>query len=351
MDKLEQYKDANKGNDAIEDEVASKAYIENFALETLDKGEQAQTKDTVTKATPDTFQAAMTFMELLNIWGPLEPEVREKIKYAKYHAVRIARAYKEGKDPNLTNPVVEQPPQQDQIMEDGIEEELKNLENDAGVYKQPTVESARESALPSRPDSTLHHDPPQLPLRTADENAAPQEPDISPIDPADNANSRAGSVGGGYFPSVPDAPSNVNSAGPVTQPPSSTQTFTTSDPADFYSQPTVQQPTAPSPADLGRPSAPTPHQATVGPPTVPHITSPSPAMPAPPLVQAAPAPVQSIPPQTAHGGPPPGGYRTDDDSIMAAQKHAKWAISALNFEDVNTAVKELRIALNSLGAS
>jgi vacuolar protein sorting-associated protein VTA1 len=36
---------------------------------------------------------------------------------------------------------------------------------------------------------------------------------------------------------------------------------------------------------------------------------------------------------------------------MAAQKHAKWAISALNFEDVPTAVKELRIALQNLGAA
>jgi vacuolar protein sorting-associated protein VTA1 len=35
---------------------------------------------------------------------------------------------------------------------------------------------------------------------------------------------------------------------------------------------------------------------------------------------------------------------------MAAQKHARWAISALNFEDVNTAVKELRLALQNLGA-
>jgi len=46
-----------------------------------------------------------------------------------------------------------------------------------------------------------------------------------------------------------------------------------------------------------------------------------------------------------------GAYKTDDESIMAAQKHAKWAISALNFEDVGTAVKELRTALQSLGAS
>jgi vacuolar protein sorting-associated protein VTA1 len=45
-----------------------------------------------------------------------------------------------------------------------------------------------------------------------------------------------------------------------------------------------------------------------------------------------------------------GPFNTDEDSILEAQKHAKWAISALNFEDVNTAVKELRTALQSLGA-
>jgi len=39
----------------------------------------------------------------------------------------------------------------------------------------------------------------------------------------------------------------------------------------------------------------------------------------------------------------------DDAAIAEAQKHARWAISALNFEDVATAVKELRIALGALG--
>ena len=36
--------------------------------------------------------------------------------------------------------------------------------------------------------------------------------------------------------------------------------------------------------------------------------------------------------------------------MMKAQKHARWAISALNFEDVSTAIRELRGALESLGA-
>ena len=43
-------------------------------------------------------------------------------------------------------------------------------------------------------------------------------------------------------------------------------------------------------------------------------------------------------------------YLTDEEAVLKAQKHARWAISALNFEDVNTAVKELKGALESLGA-
>jgi vacuolar protein sorting-associated protein VTA1 len=41
--------------------------------------------------------------------------------------------------------------------------------------------------------------------------------------------------------------------------------------------------------------------------------------------------------------------RTDDAAITQAQKHAKWAISALNFEDAETAVRELREAIRALG--
>ena len=44
-------------------------------------------------------------------------------------------------------------------------------------------------------------------------------------------------------------------------------------------------------------------------------------------------------------------YVADEEAILKAQKHARWAISALNFEDVNTAVKELKGALESLGAA
>lgn len=48
-----------------------------------------------------------------------------------------------------------------------------------------------------------------------------------------------------------------------------------------------------------------------------------------------------------------GGYGSgpvDDANVSKAEKHAKWAISALNFDDVPTAIKELRNALETLGA-
>jgi vacuolar protein sorting-associated protein VTA1 len=40
----------------------------------------------------------------------------------------------------------------------------------------------------------------------------------------------------------------------------------------------------------------------------------------------------------------------DDQAITQAQKHARWAVSALSFDDVPTAIKELKNALRQLGA-
>lgn len=54
--------------------------------------------------------------------------------------------------------------------------------------------------------------------------------------------------------------------------------------------------------------------------------------------------------QSPVGPGQPLGGGVDDVSISKAEKHAKWAISALNFDDVPTAVKELRNALETLGA-
>lgn len=321
MEKMETYKSENTSNDAVVDDMAAKAYIENFALETFSRADEAQRTNKVTKQTADTFQASVTFMDLLSIWSPLEPEISAKSKFAKFHALRIARAFKAGEDPNASNPVVEQPP--DVPMTDDIEAELRNLENDTGVYKAPTVETVADDGQPSQSTPAMNDDtmaPPPLPTVSSQRASSA----VSPVEPTETNSSRAPSIGGGYFPEVPDAPSNGASA-PILP----------SSPTDFYNN--VQPPPIiPPPQGLAPQSGHQPSATLSSQPSAPAAAMP--ALRSPNLPQAA-------------SGSPPGGYIADDDAIMAAQKHAKWAISALNFEDIETAVKELKIALHSLGAS
>jgi vacuolar protein sorting-associated protein VTA1 len=62
-----------------------------------------------------------------------------------------------------------------------------------------------------------------------------------------------------------------------------------------------------------------------------------------PAAHAPVAPAPYIPAQPSHG--------IDDNSVQLAQKHARWAVSALTFDDVDTAIKELRNSLKYLGAA
>jgi vacuolar protein sorting-associated protein VTA1 len=288
--------------------------------------------------TADTFRAASTFLELLGIWQtPLLQEIAAKSKFAKFHAMRIAKALKAGEDPNASNPV------QEAISPSGpplspSDPEVQNLNK-----LQPTVEDASDQ---SRPPSFI--DPPLGPTRSptiapylSHPSAPPAQGEVSPLDQSPNE---------GYFPTVPTFTSQ-NSA-PNLPTASETDTEMTSPSArDFYN-------TQPSP-----PPAPQPHHTTISHP--PQALSqnfqtrdPPPVAPSqsfiPPQQQFQPPPQASYqqPPQASYQAQPivAQQYRTDDDAVMAAQKHAKWAISALNFEDSATAVKELRLALQALGA-
>lgn len=125
-------------------------------------------------------------------------------------------------------------------------------------------------------------------------------------------------------PSVPNLPStpgttNLRAPSHPSQPPDSFQSFPppahSLDPASFYSPPTAPAEPAPAPA-----------------PVVPN---------------QAPQPMRAPAPQATSQANAPG---MDDQSIGLAQKHARWAVSALTFDDVGTAVNELRNSLRYLGA-
>ncbi|KKY23629.1 putative short-chain dehydrogenase reductase sdr [Diplodia seriata] len=311
MDKLEQTKTQHADNDAILDDVAAKVYVEQFALETFQRADNAVRANKASAQTADTFRAAATFLDLMGVWGPLDPELAAKSKFAKYHALRIVKALKAGEDPNLSNPVQEPEPTTGESapMLDPNDPEVQRINGNSSL--QPTVETAPPSFAPS---------PSQEPNAQPFPGEGPTHGDVSPLEAAEDQD-RQNSVGGGYFPAVP--------------------TFTSEVPAPSL-------PTAPEQAmDDAPPAAPNdgqynPKDFYQPPPSAPTAFAPPPSQGVPPIAQT------NIQPPTAPRGM--DNYRTDDDSVMKAQKHAKWAISALNFEDVPTAVKELRNALETLGA-
>lgn len=342
IERLETTKTEHADNDAIVDNTAGQAYVEQFAQETFDRAERTLRADKVTRQTADTFDAAATFFDLLNAWGPLDAETAQKIKFAKWNAARIIRAIREGKDPNESNPKLPEP-----------EPELPTDE-------QQALEFQDELASPSGPRPAQVED-------VSDAGEEPKRPTVSTEQPPLPSPSHDG-----YFPSPTDgvppepfAPSPLSHS-PVTGPGAPPPPLSLSPepgsqnppppPSDPSQQPFTAFPVVQSPA--ADPSAPPSWTTT---PTVPHPASsnPPPVMPAPSAPQVftpptpAPAPV-TVPISTPAAAPafPTGNEGTSASmkDMAQAQKHAKWAISALNFEDVPTAIKELRNALAALGA-
>ncbi|RDL33325.1 Uncharacterized protein BP5553_08764 [Venustampulla echinocandica] len=381
MDKLEQIKAENPANDAIVDDAAGQAYVEQFALETFQRADRAVQADKVTRQTADTFQAAATFLELDNIWSALSTDTLAKIKYAKWNTVRILKALKEGNDPNQSNPKPQ--PATEEILPalDPDDPEVQQLGQPRRPH-QPSVEDAPDeqhqidalAARQSSIDQSLHPSA-QVSARGSPGTGSPakfepyprdgfpytavQDDNVSPLEPSPK--DRNDSVGGGYFPEVPTFASEPSEPTLPTAPPgdvldlglpdqpSTAPGLDVSRDFESFPPPSINQlPSEPPPQDYYRQNPPPPNPQ---PPQQPMHYSPRPASayqqnpPPQPLSQLP--PTASIPDQSQ---PRNQQYNTDDIAIAKAQKHARWAISALNFEDSNTAVKELRAALQTLGA-
>lgn len=371
------------------------------------------------RQTADNFQASYTFLELLQIWPPVDPEITSKVKYAKYHAVRIAKAIKAGEDPNKSNPAPPEPTQNQAAPQlDPNDPEVRALQGQSPApqqppagFHQPSIEDVpdehdriapslaqastlNQSLHPSR-DSSIPRPAPDYPPATVpapsdpaenfyQTSAAPANGEVSPLGPPSTA--APPSVGGSYFPRIPDdphaepkseepllpsAPSNIPQSPPDVAPISPPGTQPSAPPPNFASlPPSAAQPYPPQPPiqspNVQSPIQP-PHQApsqnlpfgyqnygTV--PTSQPRPPPSAQHPPPQQQytghwhQPQPGPPPQSTPYQPQQPPQPQDTVVDEEAITKAQKHARWAISALNFEDVPTAIKELRGALETLGA-
>ncbi|THG97724.1 hypothetical protein EW026_g4329 [Hermanssonia centrifuga] len=103
---LETMKSDIGSSDAIEDEAVSCAYVENFALKVFAMADNEDRRGNATRATAKKFLAAANFLEVLSVFDQSSSSavtttinVPEKIRYAKWKAADIAKAFREGRKP------------------------------------------------------------------------------------------------------------------------------------------------------------------------------------------------------------------------------------------------------------
>ena len=239
----------------------------------------------------------------------------------------------------MSNPVPEPSPVVEAQHLDQIDSDVQVL--NAGITnaarKQPSVEEVPD-------DQSLHTAKDAPALSPPDENyyQTSAAPEVSPLEPSSEETKPSDSSD--YFPSVPQGVGRPQEEDlPDVGMSTSNLTF-----EQNTSQPDFLPPGShPSALPFAHPPA---VDGDQNPTAVPHASTFQPFVPT--NVQPTPHPSERF--DSRKGvvrRPVIDQLRDDEVSVAAAQKHAKFAISALNFEDVNTAVKELREALGVLGAS
>ncbi|KAI1191829.1 Vta1 like-domain-containing protein [Nemania serpens] len=373
MDKLEQMKTDQADNDAILDDVAGQAYVEQFAQETFDRALRPLRANKVTQQTASTFEAAATFFQLVHVWGQPEPETLEKIKYAKWNAARILKAIKEGKDPNESNPKQEEPRAEEGVSPLDPNDPEVQLINSAQPRPATVEEVPDDEGMPHPPASGYSLNPNPAALVSAPTSplppTAPLPEPVSPIAPPDVPAQEPGSYFADANPPIDQSPLDLPST--TSMPPPGAVSHGAFGPPPGIPSPSSHHPSIPPSGQYASPGAPSSpqdfyhappqHQTAPArsfiPPQQHYVPSPAPSAPHnhhnPYSQPAVPKAVPALQPPPQHYGSssgPTGPYQYDDMAVAQAQKHAKWAISALNFEDVPTAVRELQAALATLGA-
>lgn len=297
LDEIEKLKEedpvlvSEKGQAVISDDTVASSYVEAFALKIFGRADKQVRDKTSTKATAQMFFAAATFFEVVKLFGELDKDVVDKIKYAKFHAARILRTLKAGEDPNEFT--VED---EDDVIDNAIDDG-----NEDTAPKQPTTEE-EEAELPEEE---------QIKRMMAEmKKEAGVDDGADSVDPFDKRLSpKEVSI------HASKALSSHDNDDPLSSIPPAPPTFL--------------------PEDNTPPAPPSNPPGDVAPP--------KPTLPSPQRKVSSPAKIVAKPVD-------PKTVLDEDALIKQAQKHAKFAISALNYEDKETALKELQAAMDLLSA-
>ncbi|KAI5898025.1 DUF605-domain-containing protein [Schizophyllum commune H4-8] len=390
---LEKMKEEIGANDAIDLEAASSAYVENFALKVFTMADNEDRRGHATRSTAKKFLAAANFLEILKTFKPEYVDYHEdKIRYAKWKASDIAKAIREGRKPTPG-------PAGGEEEDFGMPEAPTDTAPAADASAESTPQSAHHtpqsapSTAPTSPDLSnstqppAKRSPPPPKIDLQDEHyRKPPKDHLSGLrkwggesEPTPGSWSTAATPGltspghpdderglldagilkhvpsgdGGakavHFapsePSVPPQPPRASSPprGAHGQPsPNGPGTLHTLGSASSGAQVPLGyvQDSAPGPSSL--PS----HQASAVPPPQHTVIAPHTG-----VAPSAPSPLATSNLRTASVAATNGTETVEltPQIIAKTQKHCRFAISALDYEDAEQAKKELRAALAILG--
>ncbi|KAI5432884.1 hypothetical protein KIW84_020264 [Lathyrus oleraceus] len=121
-------------------------YLEGFSLNVFGKADKQDRAGRADISTAKTFYAASIFFEILNQFGPVQPDLEQKQKYAAWKAADIRKALKEGRKP------VAGPPAGD--------EDLSVPSSSPSIRYDPGATETSASSAGSESDSTRsYHNP------------------------------------------------------------------------------------------------------------------------------------------------------------------------------------------------
>ena len=337
------------------------------------------------------FLAAANFLEILRTFDSQKtaidlPAIEEKIRYAKWKAAEIAKAFREGRTPT-PGPAASAATPQDELPPASPDIQLPDL-NVVPPPATPPAPTSPPPSLPSPPSIIRAHPPPaeltDLPQLDHDNHLAPHLPDglARPQPPQSPGSwSTAATPGTPSFCVEDASPAPGESAySPLESAGVARTEFVGGELEDRTEEENDGEMTPPSSAAKSVHFSPS-TVGGVGEPENPFANLNLQFSPSAPLFEAHPSPTnypfaspptRAIQPATPSVGPSPTSYahahsvplatspapdttvttmpvELSPQVIARVQKHCRFAISALDYEDKEQAVKELRAALRMLG--
>ncbi|KAF9897476.1 hypothetical protein BX616_005531, partial [Lobosporangium transversale] len=380
-------------NEAISSDLVGYAHIENFALKIFSRADDEDRAGQGSQKTAKNFVAAANFLELLKVFGDIDSEVEAKIKYSKWRAAEIVKALRDGRTPPLP-PGADKP--KEEIITDasasanltGLESSLDMLGGDNKVNNNDLDNTNVTSAFTPTTSTPVV---PSSSMITTPQSGFPTISNF-PSPPLGPSSTSGSNVGGGNALNGTFTDSNNNNWSqashspnptfgqnqsqniyqPAAAPPSQTSIPSTFNPtaANINSPPTSGHITGPSDTQYGygvgnnQPHSSGPYQQQ---PTVSHMNTPSPnsyvqpssgfSQPSAPYQhqphsQTQPQPQPHLHPQSQPLQAPssqipytPVQMVLDPAVNTQIQKHCKWTVSALTYDDIPTAIDNLEKAL------